>query len=659
MSAILLAFLISGAAAPDLRTPTIDEMVALRRVSQAAMSPDGTKVAYVIRRANWADNAFENEIWIADVKSGASSFFAGGKKNSDAPAFSPDGSSLAFLSDRDGKRQIYLISLSGGEAQKLTSGEEGVSRFAFSRDGKRIAFVASDPKTDAIKEREKLYPDVKIEDEATNPAHLHVIDVAAVDGKPKRLTSGTWVVGGFDWSPDGREIAFEFSQSSDVSLSETFDISVVNVESGVVRALVNQKGPDQSPRFSPDGTTVAFATAMGDTSSFYFKNGRIATIPATGGAITVLSASLDEDPQLVAWNEGGLFIGANLKTDSGLLKLDPGAKTATRIPLDRPIANGYSFSADGSRVAFTGSSATSYPEIYASATTGGGASKLSNVSSDLAPFTLGTSEVISWKSSDGALIEGVLRKPAGYKPGTNAPLLVIIHGGPTGVSRPSLFGATYVYPMETWLAKGALILEPNYRGSAGYGEAFRSLNVRNLGVGDAWDVISGIDSLIAKGIVDKDRVGVMGWSQGGYISAFLTTHDSARFRAVSVGAGISNWVTYYVNTDIHPFTRQYLKATPWDDMEIYRKTSPMTYIKGAKAPTLIQHGDADARVPAPNALELYQGLRDHNVETRLALYKGFGHGLNKPKAVRSAMQENLDWFDKHLFNAPASPAARK
>jgi dipeptidyl aminopeptidase/acylaminoacyl peptidase len=292
--------------------------------------------------------------------------------------------------------------------------------------------------------------------------------------------------------------------------------------------------------------------------------------------------------------------------------------------------------------------------VYAGSLEGGGARKLSDLGSELKSLTLGTSEVISWKSSDGATIEGILRKPAGYQAGSTAPLLVIIHGGPTGVSRPSLFGGTYVYPMEAWIAKGALILEPNYRGSAGYGEAFRSLNVRNLGVGDAWDVISGIDSLIAKGLVDKARVGVMGWSQGGYISAFLTTHDSARFKAVSVGAGISNWVAYYVSTDIHPFTRQYLKATPWDDSEIYRKTSPMTYIKGAKAPTLIQHGDADQRVPVSNAFELYQGLRDQGVETRLALYKGFGHSLNKPKALRHALQENLDWFDKHLFGVASA-----
>src|SRR5204862_334439 len=171
--------------------------------------------------------------------------------------------------------------------------------------------------------------------------------------------------------------------------------------------------------------------------------------------------------------------------------------------------------------------------------------------------------------------------------------------------RPAAFSSASIYPIDIWTAKGALVLEPNYRGSAGYGEAFRSLNVRNLGVGDAWDVLSGIDHLIKEGIADPNQVGTMGWSQGGYISAFLTTHDSARFKAVSVGAGISDWMTYYVNTDITQFTRHYLKATPWDDPEIYAKTSPITYVKTAKAPTLIQHGATDQRVPPPNAFQLY------------------------------------------------------
>lgn len=167
-------------------------------------------------------------------------------------------------------------------------------------------------------------------------------------------------------------------------------------------------------------------------------------------------------------------------------------------------------------------------------------------------------------------------------------------------------------PSKRFAAKGALILKPNYRGSAGYGFNFRALNVRNLGIGDYEDVIGGVDYLTATGMIDKNRVASMGWSQGGYISAFITCY-SDRFKAVSVGAGISDWMTYYANTDIHPFTRQYLKGNPWDNPEIYRKTSPITYVNRAKTPTLIQHGDQDKRVPPPNAFELYQALKDHNV----------------------------------------------
>src|SRR6185312_8795446 len=184
------------------------------------------------------------------------------------------------------------------------------------------------------------------------------------------------------------------------------------------------------------------------------------------------------------------------------------------------------------------------------------------------------------------------------------PLLVVIHGGPTGIDTPTLAPDRY-YPIERFVEKGALVLKPNYRGSAGYGGKFRALNVRNLGVGDYADVISGVDALIAKGFVDKDRLGSMGWSEGGYISAFITT-SSDRFKAVSVGAGISDWMTYYANTDITPFTPQYLHATPWSEPAIYDKTSPIHYIENAKTPTLIQHGGSDHRVPIANGFELRQ-----------------------------------------------------
>ena len=208
-----------------------------------------------------------------------------------------------------------------------------------------------------------------------------------------------------------------------------------------------------------------------------------------------------------------------------------------------------------------------------------------------------------------------------------------------------------LYPTDVWVGRGALVLKVNYRGSAGYGEKFRQLNVRNLGVGDAWDVLSGVDFLVSKGWVDPARVGCMGWSQGGYISAFLTT-STTRCAAVSVGAGISNWATYYYNTDITPFTIQYLGDDPADDPEIYRKTSPMSYVKQAKTPTLIQHGENDRRVPIANAYELRQGLEDRGVPVKMVVYKGFGHGITKPRAMRAVMQHNLEWFNHYLWGDP-------
>ena len=478
-------------------------------------------------------------------------------------------------------------------------------------------------------------------------SHLHVLEVAS--RQTRRLTGGEFVVGAFAWSPDGSRIAFDHRVNPDPASSGSADISIVEVASGALRPLVTQPGPDARPVFSPDGARVAFEQL------FYYKNGRIAAVAAAGGAIEVLSAGFDEDPTLLAWGPGGVYFTAAQRTEAALFRLDPGSRAASRLGrASEPIAAGFSFSKDFATVAFVASSAAAYPELHVAPLATMAARRLSDLGAQLEGLSLGSSEVISWKSRDGAAIEGVLRKPPDWRPGARRPLLIVIHGGPTGVSRPSRFASGYVYPIDVWLARGALVLEPNYRGSAGYGEAFRSLNVRNLGVGDAWDVLSGIDHLVAQGLADPDRVGTMGWSQGGYISAFLATHDGARFRAASVGAGISDWMTYYVNTDIHPFTRQYLLATPWDDPGIYARTSPITYLKSAKAPTLIQHGDQDARVPLPNAFELYQGLQDQGVPVKLVVFKGFGHGLNKPKAVRAALQQNLDWFDEHLFaEAPA------
>jgi dipeptidyl aminopeptidase/acylaminoacyl peptidase len=649
-AAFVLLYAVSAApaiGADEKKIPDVDQMIELKRPGSAAISPDGRLVAYTVRETDWEENAFDTEIWLADTQTGATRQLTRGKRNSTSPAWSPDGTRLAFASDRGEKRQIYLIDPRGGEAQVLTSVEEGVGSFQWSPDGTRVAFTAVEPKPQAVKDRDKKYGEFSLVDEDRGQSHLWVIDVTTKEAK--RLTSGQLAVGSFRWAPDASAIAFDHRPDEDPANGGFADISVVDLGSESIRKLVAQEGPDARPEWAPDGSRIAFETSMGDPA-FYYTNGLIAAIPAKGGAIDVLTRDFDEDPSLIAWSPQGIYFAASERTWAHLYRVDPATRAIAKLPHDpQAIAFGFSFSRDFTRTAYIASTAAQYPEIFVADLPAMNVKKLTSLEDQLNGWLLGTSEVISWTSKDGANIEGVLHKPADFKAGQRYPLLVVIHGGPTGISRPARFRSTYVYPIDLWLARGALVLEPNYRGSAGYGETFRALNVRNLGVGDAWDVISGIDHLIAKGLVDGARVGAMGWSQGGYISAFLATHDSARFKAISVGAGISDWMTYYVNTDIHPFTRMYLKSTPWDDPDIYRRTSPITYIKQARTPTLIQHGENDARVPLPNAYELYQGLRDQNVPTRLIVYKGFGHGLTKPKAVRAAMEHNFEWFERYFW----------
>jgi len=644
-----LAVLLAAGAAWAQHVPTVDELLQVKRVGSPAISPDGRLVAYTVREADWEDDAYETQIWVVPAAGGEPRQMTRGDKSAGSPAWSPDGAWLAFVAERDDTRQIYRIDPTGGEAEPVTASKEGVSSYAWSPDGTSIAYTATDPKPEALVERDKKYGAFEIVDQDHRMTHLHVIDVAAKTSR--RLTEGAFTVGRFAWSPDGTAIAFDHRVNGDPSNSGTADISIVTVADRRVRPLVTQDGPDSNPVWSPDATRLAFETAMANPS-YYYANGLIATVPAGGGAIEPLTKAFDEDPSLVAWCAPGLFFAASQRTASYMFRLDPSTQATTRLGPEGAILSGYSFSDDCATVAYVYSDARTFPEIAVAPAATLDGRLLTRLGAQLDGWTLGASEVISWKSKDGAEIEGVLHKPAGFQEGRRYPLLVVIHGGPTGISRPGRISTNSVYPIPIWLARGALVLEPNYRGSAGYGEKFRALNVRNLGIGDAWDVISGIDHLVAQGLADTALVGAMGWSQGGYISAFLTTHDSARFRAISVGAGISDWMTYYVNTDIHPFTRHYLGATPWDDPKIYADTSPITYIKGAKAPTQIQHGENDARVPIPNAYELYQGLQDLGVPSRLIVYKGFGHGLTKPKANRAAMEHNLEWFDKYLFGAP-------
>ena len=655
-----------AAQAAASKTPTIDQSLEMRSAFNPKISPDGRRVVYEVQSANWEDNSFDRNLWIADIASGEVRQLTSAKKSSTGADWSPDGKWIAFVSDRPAqisgstadKKQLYVISADGGEAQQLSKSETDVGGFEWAPDSRHIAFAAADPEPKTLKDRKEKYGEYSVVHAAYQMVHLWTIELpdATTNALPeaKRMTEGdAFSVGSFAWSPDGARIAFSAQKDPDLISGFSSNIYVLTVADKAVKKIVDAPGPDTNPKWSPDGKKIAYQTAAG-SKYFFYTNGRIAVVPAEGGTSEVVTATFDEDPNLLDWGPDGIYFEAMQKTYAHVFRVNPETKVVEKLDApEHAVAFGFSFARDFKHAAFRAALENEYGEIYAASVAPWKAKKLTSLGEQLKPFNIAHREVISWTSADGTKIEGVLYTPSNFDAKKKYPLLVVIHGGPTGVDQP-VVGPDRYYPIERFVAKGALVLRPNYRGSAGYGEKFRALNVRNLGVGDYADVISGVDALIAKGSVDKERVGAMGWSQGGYISAFITA-SSDRFKAVSVGAGISDWMTYYANTDITPFTQQYLHGTPWDDPEIYRKTSPITYVAKAKTPTLIQHGENDRRVPIPNAYELRQALEDRGVPVKMVVYKGFGHGINKPKQQRAAMEENEKWFAQYIWGEKPAP----
>src|SRR5437660_5938075 len=639
------------------RAPTIDDLLTLQTIGGAQISPDGKWVAYTVGYGDFKQDAFVTQIWIAEVANGRTFQLTRGEKSASNPKWSPGGDTLAFLSNRlEDKNQIFAINPLGGEAAELTKSETAISNFSWSEDGKTIAYLATEPVPQVSKDRKDYLGDYQVVRKEYDFLHIWTLNVSEALNTPvagkQRTKKKDFSVDSFSWSPDGSKIAFSATVNPDLIQGVTADVYVLNLADDSIRRLVSQPGPDNNPRWSPDGKEIVFSSAMGQTT-FFASNTRLAIVSAEGGTPHSITDNFDENPGLIEWKPDGIYFSALQKTASHLFRVDPASGKIARLSAPEDLmAGSFSLTRDARQLAFTASSPTSLNELFITEVRTFAPRALTNMTEQTSRFVLGTRELISWKSTDGTTIEGVLLKPANFDSSKKYPLLCIIHGGPTGVDRPSFLGPdTRTYPSDIWVARGALILKVNYRGSAGYGEKFRQLNMRNLGVGDAWDVLSGVDNLTARGWVDKDKVACMGWSQGGYISAFLTA-SSNRFVAISVGAGISDWATYYYNTDITPFTINYLGHNPVEDPQIYQKTSPISYINNARTPTLIQHGELDRRVPIANAYELRQALEDKGVKVEMIVYKGFGHGITKPRARRAVMQHNLSWFGHYVWGDP-------
>jgi dipeptidyl aminopeptidase/acylaminoacyl peptidase len=653
---------------------SFEKWLSLKQAGSPVISSNGKYVAYTITSTDWAANGYDTEIWLSHEGQDPVQLTRTLKGSSGAPAFTPDNKYLSFLADRGDKTQLFIIPVDGGEALQITKDEDGIGGYEWSPNGKQIVYSKAEPDSKKEKSFKDRYGAFSVEGEEYKQSHLWLLqynyDSVILAGQypcytskdstvknpdcykiplAKKLTDGNFTVAGFSWSPDGRSIIFNKQPNPLINSSMYSDIALIDVGTKKTEILIANPTGDAFSEWSPDGKFFIYRSSIDDSLSNFFRNSRLFIYEMATKKSREIGADIDENKGVYAWTEKGIFLNAAQKMKVAVYQMDPQTGISKQIKTLLDNTGFINFSKKSDQVVVIGRNFSNLPEVYTGRWDGDW-KKISNTNAQISSWNTPVNEIVDWRSKDGTIIEGVLLKPSNFDPSKKYPLLVVIHGGPTGTDRPEPT-PTYVYPIMQWVEKGALVLRVNYRGSAGYGEKFRSLNVRNLGVGDMWDVVSGVETLTKKGIIDTTRMGCMGWSQGGYISAFLTTNSSI-FKAISVGAGISNWITYYVSTDITPFTRQYLKATPWQDMDIYTKTSPMTNINNARTPTLIQHGELDRRVPISNAYELYRGLQDRGIPSKLIVYKAFGHGITKPKERLAAIWHNWQWFNHYVFGEP-------
>src|SRR2546421_4886356 len=398
--AITTAFATAGA---QTRVPTLDDLLTIKSVGGTQISPDGKWVAYTVAYGDFKQDAFVTQIWLADSTSGKTFQLTRGDKSSTNPRWSPEGKWLAFLSNRlEDKNQIFVIDTSGGEAQQLTKSETAISNFAWAEDGKTIAYTATEPTSQPLKDRKDYYGDYDVVREGYNYVHLWTIDIAEAMKTPlvgkQRTKKRDFSIDSFAWSPDGNSIVFSATINPDLIQGVTSDIYLLKLNDDSVKKIVATPGPDNNPRFSPDGKQIVFSSAMGNTK-FFASNTRLAVVSVDGGAPKSLTDAFDESPGLVEWKADGIYFVAQQKTPSHLFRIDPVTTKITRVSSpDDLLAGSFSLTRNGDAIAFAAGSPTSMNEVFVSELRRFAPRKVTNLNEQARAFTLGTREVISWKS---------------------------------------------------------------------------------------------------------------------------------------------------------------------------------------------------------------------------------------------------------------------
>ena len=636
----------------------MDELAAVRRFNEAAVSPDGGRVAWVESLPGKAGSARQvSAISVAELGSptaAARRVTAGAGKEPAAEqdvAWSPDGSRLAFLSDREqaGQLQLYVAPARGGAARKLTSLAGAVAEPHWSPDGSTLALLVLEGSARSAGPLEPGAAEVGVVEEQVIEQRIFTVDVAS--GKTRALSPADLYVYEYDWSPDGKSFAATAAHGNGDNNWYVAELYTISATTGEARSILKPSFQIGAPRWSPDGSAIAFLGGL--MSDEPVLGGDVYTVPAAGGEPRNLTPDLKGSASSLIWLASGPLLFAEYADGgSGIGRVDPASGKVEILWTGPEVIVAHesgsmsvSASRDGAVTALIRQSFTSPPEVWAGAV--GAWKPLTRANAGARP-AWGEARSLHW-TSDGRTVQGWLLFPREYDRSRDAskryPLVVSIHGGPAGAKTASW--PRPQFDLTLLASQGYFVFYPNFRGSLGFGEAFTRANVKDFGYGDLRDVLAGLDEVVKTQPVDADRLGVGGWSYGGYMTMWTVT-QTGRFRAAVAGAGIANWQSYYGENGIDQWMIPYFGASVYDDPQVYARSAPITFIKQVKTPTLVLVGERDVECPTPQSYEFWHALKSLGVTTQLVVYAGEGHSFHDPEHRKDSVRRAMEWFDRYL-----------
>jgi dipeptidyl aminopeptidase/acylaminoacyl peptidase len=619
----------------------------LARVGSVQPSPDGQRVVYALAETAMQKSfaVVQAHVYVANADGTAAKALTKGNVLANGPQWSADGQWIAWMNNGN----LYRVQSDGNNGEFITQGSKfAITSFKWSPDGSAIAFT----------EHQSFNPTpsagLVVGAEVRNDRLCVVATTKNADGKyeVRKLTGSDYHVytardpmGGYDWSPDSKTIAFARVKSSRIDDWPMSDLWLCEVATGAMRPLAATEAAEANPLFSPDGKWVA--CTVSDVPVTWSRKHRVQLIPLQGGAPKLLAPTFDDAPFLVGWSEDGgkLYYTENHRTTMQLFAL-PLEEAPVAVSKVDGVLSDVHFNTTRTAIGFSVQGVQAPQEGFVSKIDNFAPVQVTKVNELLRKRPIAKTEVIHWKGPDALEIEGLLTYPLDYAPGKRYPLLLVIHGGPAGVFPQTFIANPSTYPVATFAEQGYAVLRCNPRGSTGYGAKFRQANHKDWGGKDFQDLMLGVDHVIGMGVADEKKMGVMGWSYGGYMTAWTIT-QTQRFKAASVGAAVTNLVSFTGTTDVPSFLPSYFGGEFWDNPGVYEKHSPMFHVKKVKTPALIQHGDSDARVPISQGYELYNALKRQGCVAQMVVYPGQPHGLASHPML-DAMERNLAWMEKYV-----------